>query len=169
MGRVRAELCSSHLIASCRHLWRPLSKKNDRMLLIIPWIDFLKQSKYDCDTVQSWQVTFTHSQQLSSPFAICFDRRDSQGLSHFSKHIASYKPINWPAGEQRPQHNAKKPRHRPWLEAVTQAQSLSPFFYLSSTSNAGLMHSLGCKGLWTPAHFSTLTWTFEKICHKLIH
>lgn len=55
MGRVTAELYSSHLTASCRHL----SKRYYRILLfilqillIIPQVDFENKKRYEHDTAQ---------------------------------------------------------------------------------------------------------------------
>lgn len=120
MGRVTAELYSSQLIASCRHL----SKRYYRILLyilqillIIPQGDFGNKKRYDhCSNL-------TSDFNIQSATQLAVNNIFQQTLFCLSKNTSSYKPIKRPVDEPGPQHSVKNNRQRPWSEAEIQAQS----------------------------------------------
>lgn len=107
MGRVTAELYSSQLIVSCRHL----SKRYYRILqcilqiqLIIPQGDFGNKKRYDhCSNL-------TSDFNIQSASRLAVNNIFQQTLFCLSKYTASYKPSKRPVDEPGPQHSVKNNR-----------------------------------------------------------
>lgn len=146
-GRVIAELYSSQLIASRRHL----SKRYYRILLyilqillIIPQVDSENRISYDHDAVQIWQVTLTHNQQLSWLFTmylnriprLCFASPSTQQATNQLKDQLINQGHSTTQKSPDTDHDQRQRSRQSLSDTQGQSHFFLPFLYKQSSSSA---------------------------------